>query len=72
MECYEIDEGEYLKRVEANQYSVVGRLNIQKVDSSMSTLGLKQRFGRDLEDLKVQDNPIGRGYYHIFLHRVEN
>lgn len=65
-----IDDAEYDRGIDANRYSVIGRLHMQKGGPMVNTLGLKTKLASiwDLHSFRI--TPIGKAYYYIRLHSM--
>lgn len=68
----ELDVDDYEKGIEELQFSIIGRLSIQRSEAVPTTLALRRKLDKVL---KIQDYkiiPYGRGIYHILLHLMED
>lgn len=67
-----LDKNEYLKGVEENMFSVLGKLSVQRGADSIMILALKEKLFVvwGLSCFKVI--PIGKGFYHVSLHSMSD
>lgn len=61
-----LDEDEYSKGVRANQFSVIGRVLMQRGNSLPNTMELRRKLETVWGLSQFRILPIGRGFFHIF------
>lgn len=66
----QIDEEEHKEASEELQFSVVGKLILCKGELPHTTLDLKQKIVDFWGFTNFKIIPLGRGFYHVFLHSM--